>query len=181
MVEGLTFTINFNGNAEQVLAHVNALLAGTQKEVKKTTGVFGDCWKQLMAANQAMQGLDTLKNTMADLNTPGVALNKQMADLSAITKVTGKELDAIEQAARASAKTFGTNAVSNVESYKIVLSKLDPAIAGNATALKAMGDSVNILSKSMGGDMVASAGVLTTAMNQYGVSTQDPIAAYPTV
>ena len=176
-MEGLSYSINFTGNAAQVLAHVNKVLGDTQATAKKSTGVFGDCWKSLMAFNQVSQGLDVLKNTFIELNAPGIALNKNMAELSAITGVTGKGLDAISDAARQSAKVFGTDAAQNVESYKIILSKLDPEIAKNTTAMKAMGDSVNILSKSMGGDTVASAGVLTTAMNQYGISTKDPIEA----
>ncbi len=176
-MEGLSYSINFTGNATQVLQHVNQLLGQTQETTKKTTSVFGDCWKSLMAFNQVSQGLDVLKNTFMELNAPGIALNKNMAELSAITGVTGKGLDAISDAARQSAKTFGTDAAQNVESYKIILSKLNPDIAKSSEAMKAMGDNVNILSKSMGGDTVASAGVLTTAMNQYSVSTENPIEA----
>jgi TP901 family phage tail tape measure protein len=40
-----------------------------------------------------------------------------------------------------------------------------------------MGESVSVLSKSMGGDATAAAETLTTAMNQYGVSLDDPIKA----
>ncbi len=40
-----------------------------------------------------------------------------------------------------------------------------------------MGDCIQTTSKLMGGDGVAAAQVLTTAMNQYGVSMEDPIAA----
>ena len=40
-----------------------------------------------------------------------------------------------------------------------------------------MGNSIQITSKLMGGDGVAAAEVLTTAMNQYGVSLADPMKA----
>ncbi|MDB0602640.1 phage tail tape measure protein [Tenacibaculum maritimum] len=50
-------------------------------------------------------------------------------------------------------------------------------MADNDAALSAMGDNVNILSKTMGGDTVAATNVLTTAMNQFNVSLDDPIAA----
>jgi TP901 family phage tail tape measure protein len=176
-MDGLQYSINFTGNAMQVLQHVNDVLGTTMGTAKKAGGVFGDCWKNLMAFNQVSQGLDALKNSLADLNMPGIALNKNMQDLSAITGISGKGLDAISNAARQSAKAFGTDAAQNVESYKIILSKLDPKIAESTTAMKLMGDNVNILSKSMGGDTVASASVLTTAMNQFGISTKDPIKA----
>ena len=40
-----------------------------------------------------------------------------------------------------------------------------------------MGDNIAVLSKTMGGDAKAAAEVLTTAMNQYGVSLADPMEA----
>jgi TP901 family phage tail tape measure protein len=100
-----------------------------------------------------------------------------MAELSAITGVTGQGLKDIELAARSTAKTFGTDASANVESYKLILSQLSPEIAKSSEAMKMMGDNVNILSKQMKGDTVAATNVLTTSMNQFGVSTKDPIAA----
>ncbi len=114
---------------------------------------------------------------MDDLIAPGVALNSNMAELSAITGVTGQGLKDIEMAARSTAKTFGTDASDNVESYKLILSQLSPEIAKSSEAMKMMGDNVNILSKQMKGDTVAATNVLTTSMNQFGVSTKDPIAA----
>lgn len=64
-----------------------------------------------------------------------------------------------------------------VESYKLLLSQLSPELTKNTAALDAMGRNVAILSKTMGGDTTAAAEVLTTAMNQYGVSLEDPMEA----
>lgn len=54
-----------------------------------------------------------------NFNISGVALNSSLADLSAIAGVTGDKLKEIEGYARDTAKTFGTDAVSSVESYKL--------------------------------------------------------------
>ena len=104
-----------------------------------------------------------------------------MADLSAITGLTGQGLKEIEKAARDSAKTFGTDASQNVNSYKLILSQLSPEIAKNSEAMKLMGNNVNILSKTMGGDTVAATEDLTTAMNQYGINLDNPIQASKTM
>lgn len=176
-MDGLQYSINFTGNAVQVLQHVNEALGGTILASNKATSSLGDTWKKLMAFNQITESIDRVKNSLDGMNVPGISLNKNMQELSAITGVTGAGLIEISDSARASAKAFGTDATQNVESYKILLSKLSPDIAKSTEALSSMGKSVNILSKSMGGDTVASVGVLTTAMNQYGVSTEDPIAA----
>ncbi|MFC4262475.1 phage tail tape measure protein [Ferruginibacter yonginensis] len=181
MSEGLQYHINFTGNAVEVLRHVNEQLGDTMTSAKKATTAFKDTWQSLLAFNQVVQSIDAVKQSLQELNAPGISLNANMQELSAITGVTGKGLDAISDAARQSAKAFGTDASQNLESYKVLLSKLDPEIAKNNVALKAMGDSVNVLSKSMAGDTVAATTVLTTAMNQFGVSTEDPIAASNTM
>ena len=69
------------------------------------------------------------------------------------------------------------DAAQGVESYKLLLSQLGPELANTPKQLKMMGDSVAILSKQLGGDSAAAAGILTTAMNQYGVSIKDPVQA----
>ncbi|MCB6232296.1 phage tail tape measure protein, partial [Flavobacterium psychrophilum] len=176
-MDGVNFNLNFTGNGGVFFASINTGLDKVQSNVTKTTKVFGDCYKALMSVNLASQGFSELAQSLDTLIAPGIALNTQMADLSAITGLTGQGLKDIEKAARDSAKTFGTDASQNVNSYKLILSQLSPEIAKSSEAMKLMGNNVNILSKTMGGDTVAATEVLTTAMNQYGVSTKDPIAA----
>ena len=120
---------------------------------------------------------DRAAASLGNLSAPGISLEKNLAELSAITGVTGEGLKAIEQAARDTAKTFGTSAVDNVEAYKMMLSQLSPDIAKNSEAMKLMGENVNILSKQMGGDTIAATDVLNTSLNQFGVSMEDPINA----
>lgn len=111
------------------------------------------------------------------LTASGVKLDSQMHDLSAVAGVTGDGLKQIEKLARESAKTFGTDASVAVEGYKLLLSQLSPELGKYPEALSAMGDCIQTTSKLMGNDGVAAAQVLTTAMNQYGVSLEDPMAA----
>lgn len=176
-MDGLNYNLNFTSNGGAIFATINTGLNNVQNNVQKTTKVFGDCYKALLSVNLAADGIAQLDQMLESVIAPGIALNTQMADLSAITGLTGQGLKEIEKAARDSSKTFGTDASQNVNSYKLILSQLSPEIAKNSEAMKMMGNNVNILSKTMGGDTVAATEVLTTAMNQYGVSTKDPIAA----
>ena len=111
------------------------------------------------------------------LSGAGITLDSQMHDLSAVAGVAGEELKQIETFARQSALAFGTDAAVAVEGYKLLLSQLTPELGKYPEALSAMGDCIQTTSKLMGGDGVAAAQVLTTAMNQYGVSMEDPMAA----
>lgn len=118
-----------------------------------------------------------LADGVSSLSSAGIQLDSQMHDLSAVAGVTGETLKQIEGFARDSAKAFGTDASVAVEGYKLLLSQLSPELGKYPDVLRAMGDCIQTTSKLMGGDGVAAAQVLTTAMNQYGVSLEDPIRA----
>lgn len=118
-----------------------------------------------------------LSEAIGGLSSAGIKLDSQMHDLSAVAGVTGDGLKQIETFARQSAKAFGTDASVAVEGYKLLLSQLTPELGKYPDALREMGDCIQTTSKLMGGDGVAAAQVLTTAMNQYGVSMEDPTAA----
>lgn len=177
MSTGVNLHIQVQSNASSVFSTVQTQLGDTVIKAKALTSGFSDCVNKLLTFNQALDGVRNLKSALEGLTGPGAKLNTNLTDLSAITGVTGAKLKEIEMAARQSAITFGTNAAQNTESYKLILSQLSPEIAQNSEALKLMGDNVNILSKTMGGNTVAATEVLTTAMNQYGISTKDPIQA----
>ena len=146
-------------------------IEGVAKTVKESTKLSNLNLEALLSLT------DRATTAIADLYAPGISLEKNLAELSSITGVTGEGLKAIEMAARDTAKTFGTSAVDNVEAYKMMLSQLSPDIAKNSEAMKLMGENVNILSKQMGGDTIAATDVLNTSLNQFGVSMEDPIKA----
>lgn len=118
-----------------------------------------------------------LADGVSSLSSAGIQLDSQMHDLSAVAGVTGETLKQIEGFARDSAKAFGTDASVAVEGYKLLLSQLSPELGKYPDVLRAMGDCIQTTSKLMGGDGVAAAQVLTTTMNQYGVSLEDPTRA----
>lgn len=177
MGDTINYIINITGNADsKITAIQHNAEAATDKIFGLRTGIekFGMCLFALNNINQAFSGL---KDSLMEMSQPGIELNKNMADLSAITGITGEKLNEIEGYARKSAKVFGGSAAAGVESYKLILSQLGPEIAKTPAALKAMGDSVNTLSKTMGGDTVSATEVLTTALNQFQVSLDNPIEA----
>ncbi len=173
----INFTINVQGDANKVIAQLTQNIESLQVGVKKTINVFDTLPAKIAIFNQATQGIQNFSNLLGETIKPGADLNASLADLSAITDVVGEGLQEIEGYAREAAKTFGGPAAQSVEAYKLLLSQLTPELAKTPTALKAMGDNVQILSKTMEGNVTAAAEVLTTAMNQFQVSTVDPIAA----
>lgn len=180
------YNFKFKSSDSSVLATVGKINTGIGK-VNTSLGNFAKGFqtglnkinKSLGAVkmDSMLNNLERASDGLNSLNEPGLKLSTSMADLSAITGVTGDKLDELEQRARKNAKAFGGDAANSVESYKLILSQLSPEIAKVPNALDTMGNAVSTTSKLMGGDTTAATEVLTTAMNQYQVSLDDPIAA----
>ena len=177
MASVFDYIFKIGGNYSATIKGMTAATGDFTAEVKKSQ-------KWTEALTNTLAGFDYLNNVVRNVadgitsvSNAGVTLDSQMHDLSAVAGVTGDGLKQIETFARQSAKAFGTDAAVAVEGYKLLLSQLSPELGKYPEALSAMGGCIQTTSKLMGGDGVAAAQVLTTAMNQYGVSMEDPIAA----
>lgn len=177
MASVFDYIFNIGGN---FTAQMNGMSAAAGNFTAKVAGADSGA-RKLTSALATFSYLKDVFQNVADgfsqLSNAGVQLDSQMHDLSAVAGVTGDGLKQIEGFARQSAKAFGTDAAVAVEGYKLLLSQLTPELGKYPEALSAMGDCIQTTSKLMGGDGVAAAEVLTTAMNQYGVSLEDPTAA----
>ena len=166
---GGNFTAAMDGMAEST-GRFNAAVETSTRGLSK--------WEQKLAAFSLISDYaERLNTTIQQFSASGITLDSQMHDLSAVAGVVGEDLKKIEGYARESAKAFGTDAGVAVEGYKLLLSQLSPELGKFPEALQAMGNSIQVTSKLMGNDGVAAAEVLTTAMNQYGVSLDDPMEA----
>ena len=166
---GGNFTAQISGMSAAA-GNFTAKVEGADSGVRKFTG-------SLATFSYLKDVFQNVADGFGQLSGAGIKLDSQMHDLSAVAGVTGDGLKQIEDFARQSAKAFGTDAAVAVEGYKLLLSQLSPELGKYPEALSAMGDCIQTTSKLMGGDGVAAAQVLTTAMNQYGVSLEDPTAA----
>lgn len=177
MASVFDYIFNIGGNFTAQISGMSAAAGNftAQAEVAESRG------RSLASTLASFSYIKDIAQNVADgfsqLSSAGIKLDSQMHDLSAVAGVTGEGLKQIERFARQSAKAFGTDASVAVEGYKLLLSQLTPELGKYPDALREMGDCIQTTSKLMGGDGVAAAQVLTTAMNQYGVSMEDPIAA----
>lgn len=171
------YAFNITGNCSAAVVDIAENVDELNRKIKDSTSGIEIFQNKLFQFNQATQYIENLNQTFQNTIAPGAALNASLADLSAISGVTGEALADIESKARATAKEFGGSAAQAVESYKLLLSQLSPELAKTPAAMQEMGRNIAILSKTMGGDATAAATVLTTAMNQYGISLDDPMEA----
>ena len=176
-MQQFVYNFNISGNFSQ---NISQMSQNAETFTKKAEGVCEVCEKwagRLAKLNLASDYLQNVSGVLKDIGSGSVTLDSQMHDLSAVAGVTGEGLKTIEGYARSSAKAFGTDASVAVQGYKLILSQLSPELGKCPAALKAMGDAIQTTSKLMGNDGTAAAEVLTTAMNQYGVSLDDPMEA----
>ena len=176
-MQNFEYNFNVNGNYSSAINNMTRATGDFSAQVNGSLSVVDKLANSFAKFDLASSGIQKLAGVFNSIGQGAVALDSQMHDLSAVAGVTGEGLKTIEGYARSSAKAFGTDAGAAVQGYKLLLSQLSPELGKYPTALKAMGDAIQTTSKLMGNDGTAAAEVLTTAMNQYGVSLADPMEA----
>ena len=176
-MQNFEYNFNVNGNYSSAINNMSRATGDFTAQVSGSLGVIDKLAGSFAKFDLASSGIQKLAGVFNSIGQGAVTLDSQMHDLSAVAGVTGEGLKIIEGYARSSAKVFGTDASVAVQGYKLILSQLSPELGKCPTALKAMGDAIQTTSKLMGNDGTAAAEVLTTAMNQYGVSLADPMEA----
>lgn len=170
-----TWELRFKDSLTSGISGVNKIIDTTEERVNKLGKGFNRLSAiDLMAVDQSAQNV---KRGLQDFNQTSMDFESGLAEVEAITGVTGKDLEDLGEKARKSAKDFGGDATDSLNTYKMILSRLGPDIAKSPEALEKMERNVRTLSKTMGNDAVGSADALTTAMLQYGVDLSDPITA----
>lgn len=137
--------------------------------------------KGMFFLNQIGEAVDKVNGAFQSAIEPGVRFQTAVADMSATTGMVGEGLRKLSDNARDTAKAFGTDAAKSADVYKVLLSKLTPELAKAPDALALMSNNVMTLSKTMSNDVPGATVAMTTAMNQYQVSMDDPIAAAKTM
>ena len=147
----------------------------------KTAGKLEGLGKGMFFLNQLKEGVDNIRDSFNDAIEPGIRFETAVAEMSGITNMEGKELDVLATKARNTAKAFGVDASNAMVVYKDLLSKITPELKKAPDALEIMSNNVMTLSKTMQNDVPGASAAMSTAMNQYKVSLDDPMKAAQTM
>ena len=171
-----TWTLNFiSDSITKGLDKVKSAMNSTIERASK----LGDCIKRvqaidLMAIENSVQNLRNGIQSFTDL---AVKNESALAEVSAITGALGTELEQLNTKAKNLSKTYGEDVNTNLDAFKTILSRLGPAIGDSDDAMEGLGESVNILSKTMEGDIKGATDAITTSMLQFQVDLENPIKA----
>lgn len=163
---------------------IDGIIGGLGNATGKANGLnsaLENIGKTAFYLNNVRQSISGITQDFNNAIQPGITYNSSLKELQAITGITDEQMNKIGDSARDNAKAFGIDAAGAVDSYKILLSKLGPELSKTPEFLDQMGKYSVILSKQLKGDTAGATEILTTALNQYGISIENPTKATETM
>jgi len=136
------------------------------KESTKHTNALRDSIKQISFAS-LVDNVRNVNDAFKGLSAPGLDFQQQIADLSAITGISGTELNTLSEAARKMGKESGLGASQAAEAFKLLASNIDISTIGGVEGLKALQKETITLSQAAGTDMAMAADTMSFALNQF--------------
>lgn len=137
-----------------------------------TIGKFSSNLRDLAGAFGIVGGITAFVSVLKGAFETIKKFDQALADLSAITGATGKDLTYLKNQAIELGKATKGGAVQVVEAYKLIASA-KPELLQNVEALNMVTESVLTLSKASGMELPDAATALTDAMNQFNASADE--------
>lgn len=148
--------------ADQAVGDFHKSVGNYPKITKMADGI-----RNLMGAFGVLGGIALFASIMKNAFDTIKKFEQGVADLSAITGATGKDLEYLKNQAIELGKGTKGGAVAVVEAYKLIASA-KPELLENVSALNQVTEAVLTLAQASGMEMPDAAIALTDAMNQFG-------------
>ena len=147
------------------------------KKAQQSGGMLEKFGKGMFFMNEIKEGVDQVTDSFMNAIQPGIDFQYSMAQVEAISGITGEQLQLVSDKGRQLAKDFGVNASEGTRIFSVVLSKLGPYLAEFPDALDSIARNALTLSKTMDGDVNGAAMALTTSFNAFVTETMDAESA----
>lgn len=135
-------------------------LTGLKNTLKDLVGAFG-----------LATGVAAFTAVLSDAYKTIKTFEQGVADLSAITGASGKDLNFLKTSAIDLGKTVAGGAIAVVEAYKLIASA-KPELLENVKALNSVTESAILLSQAAGMELPEAATALTDALNQFNAPAE---------
>lgn len=137
------------------------------RQATESAGRLEKFGKGMFFMNEIKDGIDNITGAFDNAIEPGVRFQYAMAQVQAISGISGEQLELVSGKARELAKTFGVDAAEATGVFSNLLSQLGPHLAKYPDALDGMARNALILSKTMDGDVNGAVSALTTSFNAF--------------
>jgi TP901 family phage tail tape measure protein len=153
------------------IGEVNTSVQGVSATVENTTKNISE---KLKTVNFAAL-VDMTRNTAAAFDTlsiSGRTFQQGMADLAAITGLTGKELDRLSKASRETGKSSGLGAAGAAEAFTLLASQIEYSTIGMEGLLTLQKETIT-LAQAGGLSMANAATAMAATINQFGFEASE--------
>lgn len=168
------FSRTFQAAAINISENVTEISTGFQG-MNQAVGDTADKIKQKMEKFDFQSVVDKAKNfsdAFKALSDSGVEFEQSMADLSAATGITGKDLKELESIARETGKATGIGAVEAANSFSLLADQVKADKVG-MEELKILQRETITLAQSSGMSMADAATTMATTINEFGLKASD--------
>ncbi len=166
LVDNVTGAVqNITGSIEGVENAVKKVLDAADKQKK----VFGQMTDSLFRLRTASDAIKHVGDTIMQTTTPAIEFQQRMADLSAITGVTGEDLERVGEMARQIGKESGLGASEAARAFSVLAGQLDAPVDDIGLIL----DKSATLAQAAGLTIDDAANSLAATISQYGLAAND--------
>lgn len=156
---------NITGSIEGVENVVKKVIDAAKKQKE----VFDKTTDSLFKFKTASDAIKHIGDTIMQTATPAIEFQQRMADLSAITGVTGKDLERVGEMARQIGKESGLGAAEAARAFSVLAGQLDAPVDDIGLIL----DKSATLAQAAGLTIDDAANSLAATISQYGLAAND--------
>lgn len=125
-----------------------------------------------LSLNAVIEQVNHITDSISELNKPAIDFNSQIADLSAITGIAGKELEDLARTSKEVGRSSGLGASQAAEAFKLLASQISVDKIG-IDGLKELQKQTITLAQATGMDLPTAANAMASAINQFGLEAKD--------
>ncbi|NSW46499.1 MAG: phage tail tape measure protein [Bacteroidales bacterium] len=177
-MDSANINININQTIFQQLNTLQAEFIEIKNSVqvleKNTVGSFNSIKNSIgrLSLNAVIEQINHVAESISELNKPAIDFNAQIADLSAITGIAGKDLEELSKVSKEVGRSSGLGASQAAEAFKLLASQISVDKIG-IDGLKELQKQTIVLAQATGMDLPTAANAMASAINQFGLEAAD--------
>ncbi len=170
--QSIFFEFNLRDKVSSKLLKMKNVIEGVNKQAGRFSKYLQDTGNAYFKLNATSDALGRMRDNLNAVIAPGIMFEQNMADLSAITGIAGKDLKQLGDAARKVGRQSGIGAAEAAEAFKLLASNISVDKIG-IDGLKILQRETITLAHASGLALSESANAMAGTINQFGLSANE--------